>query len=542
MIILLGAMATMRMEGASTAAVESAPEQIRLAATLPNNGPQGHPLPLVASWPNGLHPGPGVAGWRPLNQIRLIEAGHFLLPGFAHPPQGVVPSDTNDFFFAYYEAAIKKAAALRLPLAFIGSQWESILSAPPYLALPPEQNPNVVGTNGLVRPMVSPFGPVAPWRDAGRKWTDNPCLKKLQEWYPNPPRVIFLSNNEHSKLTWGQVEEDARYVARYGLGRDAEFKRRLVAEGWIERYRALQAGMRDGLSSGAWKTNALFVGYDAFGLPYLGRWGGWPEYSLCASNRLDPNPLMWDGGSPSYYTHHWNPSTDYTVWSPQVEFQNMVFQQREALALNPEFWIEMSIWDGASEGSMEGGGCKRKYYANQGQTFTPERYAGFAQFGMWLLRPRCLREYRGWVYPFQEGEPYYMALVAAVDRVHRNPVLRAWWQKGALVPNRARQHPYQQAIPEAYKNCDRWFMLDVEGNPKSEYWELFWNIPVFALALTQGEAPLRQWLVYAHSPLQDRKGMMVTIPDYKAVALDVPVRGAFYLIDEAKRQVTPIGD
>ena len=39
----------------------------------------------------------------------------------------------------------------------------------------------------------------------------------------------------------------------------------------------------------------------------------------------------------------------------------------------------------------------------------------------------------------------------------------------------------------------------------------------------QGKSPTRQWLVYAHSPLKDRKAVGVTIPDYKAVTIDVPV-------------------
>jgi len=36
---------------------------------------------------------------------------------------------------------------------------------------------------------------------------NNPQLKRLQAWYPDPPRVIFLFENEHPKLRWHKAEE-----------------------------------------------------------------------------------------------------------------------------------------------------------------------------------------------------------------------------------------------------------------------------------------------------------------------------------------------
>ena len=100
-----------------------------------------------------------------------------------------------------------------------------------------------------------------------------------QEWYPDPPLVLFISNNEHGKLAWTKAEQSQRYLDQYGRGRPDDFKRKVVADGWIERYGALMAGMRAGLASPAWKKNARFIGYEAFGPPHFGRWGGWKEYS-----------------------------------------------------------------------------------------------------------------------------------------------------------------------------------------------------------------------------------------------------------------------
>jgi hypothetical protein len=292
------------------------------------------------------------------------------------------------------------------------------------------------------------------------------------------------------------------------------------------------------LAEGAWRKEAIFVGYDAFGPPHFARWGGWTDYSLHTPGRLSPDPLMWDGGSPSYYTHDWNASTDYKVWSPQVEFMNLVFMDQEARRLNPKFWLELSIWDGYDGPDRAGRTpSKRTAYQRAGQAYDPRRYAGFVQYGMWLLRPRAVREFRGWTFPSDEGMPYFKALASAVDRVHTEATLREFWRRGELVPNRAHEHPYQAAIPSEYRPVDRWFLLDADVNPQQYPWPLSQEIAVFSLALKLGQPPARRWLVYAHSPLQDRQGVKIRVPEYREVTIDVPVGGAFYLIEEQPEAV-----
>jgi hypothetical protein len=179
---------------------------------------------------------------------------------------------------------------------------------------------------------------------------------------------------------------------------------------------------------------------------------------------------------------------------------------------------------------------KRKQYAKLGQTFTPERYAGAVQFGMWLLRPRVVREFRGWTHPWEDGAPYFLALAEAVDSVHANPVLREWWRHAELVASRTRSHPYQSAVPPEYASEDRWFLLDADVN-KSYPWTLSDEIAVYALALVQGEPPTRQWLVYAHSPLADRRGVGLSVPGYGDIRVDVVVGGSFYVVSEQGRTV-----
>jgi len=488
---------------------------------------EDHPLPFFSHWTTGSHI--ASSGFMPARQLELLTAGHYILPWFQMVEGEIVPTPSWIMNNAeYYREPLIQARALGLPFTLVGSQWERFLSGEPYLSLPPDQNPNVVTPAGTILPKVSPFGPVEHWRAVGLKLGSNVGLQQLQAWYPDPPAVIFLSNNEHAKLAWTEVETDARYVALYGLGRPDEFKRGVVAAGWIERYNALIGGMRDGLPE-SWREKAIFVGYGAFGPRHFGRWGGWMNYSLYVPGRLDISPYMWDGGSESYYTSDWSPEVDFKVWGPQVEFMNLVFMQGDDYRINPNFWLEMSVWDGYNGGQSND---KRAYYASIGQTYTPTRYAGWTQFGMWLLRPRIVREFRGWTHAWDNAAPYALALVGIVDRVHTSPALKEWWRNGKLIANRAHKHPYQNVIPPEFANEDRWFLLDANVNSQTYPWALTQEIAVYSLALTRGAAPNREWLIYAHSPVMDRMGVILTLPDYGTVQVDVPVGGAFYEVSE----------
>ena len=214
------------------------------------------------------------------------------------------------------------------------------------------------------------------------------------------------------------------------------------------------------------------------------------------------------------------------------------FMLDEAYRFNPEFWFEISTWDG-HEPSKEND--KRRFYANQGQTYDPERYGGTVQFGMWLLRPRVVREFRGWTDTLTNSEAYFLSIVDAVDRVHNNTTLRSFWRQGKLVANRAHPHLYQSNVPEEYQNVDRWFLLDTNLDPKRP-WNLHTEILVFSLALVLGQAPEREWLVYAHAPLNERKNVKVTLPDYGTIKIDVSASGTFYHIGEKTKKVSKVTD
>ena len=127
----------------------------------------------------------------------------------------------------------------------------------------------------------------------GKVWIDNSFMKKIQERYPDPPLILFISNNEHAKLPWTEAEQSQRYVDKYGAGKSGEFKRKVIADGWIERFGAMLESMRPSLSNKTWQKNARFVGYEAFPPVHFGRWGGWKEYSL--TRRIGSIPSPWSG-------------------------------------------------------------------------------------------------------------------------------------------------------------------------------------------------------------------------------------------------------
>src|SRR5690606_37753555 len=122
----------------------------------------------------------------------------------------------------------------------------------------------------------------------------------------------------------------------------------------------------------------------------------------------------------------------YFLYSPQIQAMNWVPMLDEALSVNPDFWFELSTWDGQAPGDKND---KKAFYESKDQTYTPQRYAGMGQYGMWLLRPRVVREFRGYRETYETFGEYFDEVVAAVDRVHNDPMLAEFWRKGKLVAN-----------------------------------------------------------------------------------------------------------
>ena len=494
-------------------------EEIRVEAARPAISDIGRPLPLTGSWNLAI-----PDGFSPDYQMDLIAKGHYLLPWFGCGPEPDMSNWDPDRIQNYrksnrervsrnFEAAFRQAARLHLPISFVTEEWEEALTdQKKYFDLPADQNPNIVTAAGKIQRELSPFGAVAPWHEIGVSCGKTEALHLMQEWDPNPPLVLFVSNNEAPK---GKGDQDRRYLQQYGKEKTSkEILRDRVAQGWEERYRALQHGFVDQFTSANWKSNSVFVGYNVFGRPVHQVFGGW------------------DGGSPSYYA-----GSDFTAKSPQIHWMNGPTKLAEIYQTHPRYWFELSVWDGNEGGK---GQDTRRVHARFGQTTPPERYGGFIQFGMWLMRPRVVREFRGYEEKRAWCEPYFIPVVEAVDRVHTDPILRAFWRKGELVPNRS--HPVALSITNpvsASADVDRWFLLDTDLDP-ARPWQPATIIPVFSLALVKGQPSHREWLVYAHAPLGARRNVKVTVPEFGNVTIDVSQAGSFYLLSEETRRVTTV--
>ena len=549
LVLAAGAAATPQARAADyeppapTDAARRAAEAIRREALLPPNGPAGRPLPLASHWNVGSVKGT----FEPAHQMELIQRGSHILPWCAWPEGNLDDPKGRERFLGYYAPLIGLCRALKLPISMRGTQWEAMLVKKDYRDGPVERWAGVLTPEGQRMPKLSPFGAVEPWKDPARAYVDTPGMKKLQEMYPDPPLVLWVSNNEAPDLRWHQMRSSKRYQDRYGEGKSDEFKRRVVSKGWMERYPVMFRAMREALVNETWRKNVRFVGYGAFGPSHFGRWSAWKDYSLITDEWTSPDWHIWDGGSPSYYTHNWCDNRDHWVWSTQVQSMNWIFMLEEAWRVNPNFWFEVSTWDGNEvKAWLEGrqaadpakidkellAKCKALQYLKDGQDYPPERTLGWVQFGLWLLRPRAVREFRGHATPLAPVKEYWLQTVKAVDRVHADKTLEEFWRFGQLVANRAHRHPYQEAVPEKYKDTPRWFLLDTSLDPPRP-WTQKTNLPVFSLALERGEKGRRRWLLYAHSPLADRTGVGITIPEGPNVTVDVPRAGAFYLVGEA---------
>lgn len=522
---------------AAEPAAEATAELIRNEALRVSAGDSaaGRPLPLAGTWAPLAH------NFSPEYQLELIRQGHHLLLCLGWPYMdnawGTNRKMRMDNFRRYFEPALREAARLKLPISFYRFQFEMELTRDKrYFGLPPEQNPNVIGLDGKMQHLVDPLGPLEPWAQLGREEVTSECWQLVQELYPDPPLVILLSNNEHPVLNYHDAEKSQRFVARYGQGTPVAQRQQVFAEALVEHYRTLQESMRAGLGNEQWRRAARFVAYEAFGPRFLGRWGGWLGTGNFApeTGRMLWDHRGWDGGSPSYYTDNWAGFlTDHSSASVQVEALNWVFMLRQVHRENPAFWFELSTWDGDEYGTS---GKRAQYLGRGGQFYDADRYLGGLQFGLWLLRPRALRDFR-YLESREYAEPYYLANVKAVDQVYASPLLQRFWRHGELLPNPARLHPYGQALSEAVKQQERWFLLDTNLHSPARNWGLYTEIPVFALALVLGQAPQREWLVYAHAPRGARTGVKVTLPDFGEIVLDAPVTGSFYHVQESDRSV-----
>ena len=365
--------------------------------------PDGLPLPFAAHWNRGLSRNTFTVG----EVVDLIKEGNHLLPWAPMPWPGLAPKQTI-YQIRTHESGFKELAQLGLPVTLISTQWEDhlCLRDDDWLTPLDIETPCLVDLNGNRQRRASEVGPIEAWYKLGRRLATDTAMLELFAWYPDPPLVILLSNNESSTAN---KEEDLRW-----------HDGRLTDAGWPERYEALFDGMRDHLPSG-WSDNLKFVGFNINpAVHFMGRWHGWGQYGAPFANY---GLGTWDGGSSEYYLYS-NAYSDFRTFSPQLEAMHYVAGLENVTYVeDPDWWMELSVWDGDE--------YIRDWYDDLGQEMSPTRWGGTVQYGLWLVRPRVVREFRNSLTSFRNILPYFEPIMAAVDRVWEDPDLRRFWRHGS---------------------------------------------------------------------------------------------------------------
>jgi hypothetical protein len=526
-----------------------------------------HPLPFASSWEDGHNN--HLKGFTPEWQMDMIEKGHHILLKFNYN-FNYADWFVNAYLGDYFEKPIKKAARYDIPIVLGTTQPEAMLysNAGPWRSLPPEENPNLVDTNGIVHGVVSPCGGVEHWGTVGecwvnttlleslgftpRDWWSDPLLSRFQNWYPDPPFVIWLSNNEASDMDYRDIDEDYRFRDAYSGDPDYDdwqFRNEILGgntdltnpgaggyetrHGYIPRYNAMFEGMRNQLDE--WSDKVKFVGYGG-NLECFGRWTGWVAYVPAPiPGRFSTVPHIWDGSSPAYYVNNWQGNWDFTGYAPQLEAMNLLFQKDYCSEINPEFWWEISTWFDPEF---------IEKFRNEGQVVNPERYEGYIKWSMWLTRPRAVRDFKYSTDTLETSWEWYKPIVDAVDEVHLNPILERFWRHSEPVLLTDIPHPYDERDefwPELFYNGNermRWYQLPNDITYTPDYGDDWGSVhgktyAVWIMASVMGISPEREWLIYAHATLDSEVEVSTELPGYGDINLTAKRGGIYYLVRES---------
>jgi hypothetical protein len=545
---------------------------------------QGRPLPVTGSWNTGVYlykysgqfktgeDVPTPEGWSAEYAVEAIKNGHHVIPswrgnrsfgGFARNigKDTGAPGNGPDVLSYISENG--------LPIAFVAGNYAGFPrkyedfydqeAGEPY-EVTTESTMRFVKNGEIKTHFSSPISSVEKWREMGKGWMNSNALQRYQNGYPDPPMVIFLDNNEAGEIKPGMIDTNAdRFVEKFGKDTVASWgkakKREIIEEGYDERLGAFFEGMREAADPG-WSDSLRFVAYNA--------WMAHPKLFFRGSLADDITEediwTRYDGAMPEYYNNDWQigrGKADYSPWSPQTEALNIASVQDPAFDARPEYYFSSIGWDGSALSSGNFQSPPYQYVTNAKHAKKTEphtsrysfhRYEGMIQFGLWVMRPRSFREFRGGGARDAYGQGAWESYLNAVDRVWATDELQEFWKHGEPVidPDQSSYNFVGEApedLPEWVDDNDRKVLLRCDANPPRSKWKQGDYVPirVFATALVLGEEPNRRWLVVAQAPLGGVSDATVTLPGYGDLTLDhVAISGSFYIVDEAEDSVSSL--
>ncbi len=206
-------------------------------------------LPMLVTWDSEAYPSKEYYD----QQISLMEHGHQIIPTVYIGSPGTEITNANNI---HYQKIFSLAEELNLPVAVRFPDWKYWLTLNPYYVLPAELNPNYINLDGIIQPFVSPLSDKTAWQHLGNDWGESPIFRVLQQWYPAPPFVLFLSSDRRAEVNVPLMRESARLSnTEQTNGTDEEIQV-LIEKGYGERYRALIQSFQETLT--AWNDKAIF--------------------------------------------------------------------------------------------------------------------------------------------------------------------------------------------------------------------------------------------------------------------------------------------
>lgn len=506
--------------------------------------PGGYPLPVGAHW----HRDTMDLEW----QVDKLNEGYPLLPWY-----GYVYTDSTAETNTKIGTGLAQLATWGMPITLLYTNWDGLCYGHSYFTdqEDPDDTCRAVDAAGVAINKSSPLAPNAPFQVLGDLWTNTDSAARLQVVHPDPPQVFWMSNNEAIDLEWEDANTSKRYTDAYGGSTTEAEKRGYFFDGWVTKIGQFKTGATAGLTDADWIANSKWVVYNAtemgFGPHHYARFGDWDEYALFKDSTNNMSHTWqtgaWDGTSEEAYDNNWEGKMYGEVWSNQMECSNEVFMLEQAYAVNSSYFFELIFWDGSSSlyGNGVGPGSKGTTYINEGYVHSAEAYAGWAQWCMWALRPRVVREWRKSDDDIDAGTLFerWDALMDAVKRVHTNPILKSFWRESDLLPNTTRAESSHYNETTTYDDAERWYHQESSTDPafagSSADYGL--EMPVWNLVREQGTTPNREWLVYVFAAKAIQTNFTVTIPDHEAVTIPSATNaGEFWLVKESDDSVTNV--
>ena len=206
-------------------------------------------LPSLITWDADAYPNQEYYD----EQVRLIELGHQIIPTIYIGAPGTEITNTN---VAHYRKIFSLASELDLPVSIRFPDWKYWLTLNPYFTLPAADNPNFLDMTGTIQPKVSPMGKEDAWAELGTDWGHSPIFRVLQQWYPDPPFILFLSQDREAEVSPEEMLSSHRFTQQFGSDRSNEFIEDVIDEGYRTRYEVLIDSFHETFTS--WNDKAIF--------------------------------------------------------------------------------------------------------------------------------------------------------------------------------------------------------------------------------------------------------------------------------------------